>query len=249
MKNYYSQFNKICLPVFLAAGATNFPAARTKSDSPGIDRSRPDQAHSRFARRVQRGGRGRFEIRSLCPGLQLCRAGRRAISNQRQQRGQRPGPRRGSFCQEHVALAQLHRREPAAAGARVCRRHCAGHHGTRKASRRPKSRSRSKPAGGNGEIYVADFDGHNAQAITHDATIVAAPAWVPGRLAIYYTSYKRGNPDIFYHNLGTGQRHVVAGYSGLNTSAAVSPDGSKVAMILSRSGSPDVWVAMPTARI
>jgi TolB protein len=65
---------------------------------------------------------------------------------------------------------------------------------------------------------------------------------VPGRLAIYYTSYKRGNPDIFYHNLGTGQRRVIAGYSGLNTSAAVSPDGSKVAMILSRSGSPDVWV-------
>ncbi len=95
---------------------------------------------------------------------------------------------------------------------------------------------------GNGEIYVADFDGHNAQAITHDATIVAAPAWVPGRLAIYYTSYKPGNPDIFYHNLGTGQRRVVAGYSGLNTSAAVSPDGSKVAMILSRSGSPNVWV-------
>jgi TolB protein len=97
-------------------------------------------------------------------------------------------------------------------------------------------------AGGNGEIYVADFDGHNAQAITHDDAIVAAPAWVPGRLAIYYTSYKRGNPDIFYHNLGNGQRHVVAGYSGLNTSAAVSPDGTKVAMILSRSGSPDVWV-------
>ena len=95
---------------------------------------------------------------------------------------------------------------------------------------------------GNGEIYVADFDGHNAQAITRDDTIVAAPVWVPGRLAIYYTSYKPGNPDIFYHNLGTGQRRVVAGYSGLNTSAAVSPDGSKVAMILSRSGSPNVWV-------
>src|ERR1019366_7036818 len=95
---------------------------------------------------------------------------------------------------------------------------------------------------GNGEIYVADFDGYNPQSITHDDTIVAAPVWVPGRLAIYYTSYKRGNPDIFYHNLSTGQRHVVAGYSGLNTSAAVSPDGSKVAMILSKSGSPNVWV-------
>jgi TolB protein len=96
---------------------------------------------------------------------------------------------------------------------------------------------------GNGEIYVADFDGHNAQAITHDKSIVAAPAWVPGRLAMYYTSYQPGNPDIFYHNLSTGQRRDITPYSGLNTSAAASPDGSKVAMILSRNGSPDVWVS------
>jgi TolB protein len=96
--------------------------------------------------------------------------------------------------------------------------------------------------GGNGEIYVSDFDGHNALAVTHDDSIVAAPAWVPDKLALYYTSYKTGNPDIFYHNLSTGQRRIIAGYSGLNTSAAVSPDGTKIAMILSRSGSPDVWV-------
>ena len=29
------------------------------------------------------------------------------------------------------------------------------------------------------EIYVADFDGHDAQAITRDNSIVAAPCWVP----------------------------------------------------------------------
>jgi TolB protein len=95
---------------------------------------------------------------------------------------------------------------------------------------------------GNGEIYVADFDGYNPQAITHDGAIVAAPAWVPGRLAVYYTSYKLGNPDIFYHDLSTGQRRAVARFSGLNTSAAVSPDGTRVAMILSKAGSPNVYV-------
>jgi TolB protein len=102
---------------------------------------------------------------------------------------------------------------------------------------------KSQPAGiGAGEIYVADFDGAGAQPVTSDNAIVAKPAWVPGRLAIYYTSYARDNPDIFYHSLSSGQRHVIAGYSGLNTSAAVSPDGSKVAMILSKSGSPNVWM-------
>jgi TolB protein len=97
-------------------------------------------------------------------------------------------------------------------------------------------------ADGSGEIFVSDFDGHNPQSVTHDGTIVAAPAWSPGRLALFYTSYQPGNPDIFYHNLSTGQRRVVAGFSGLNTGAEVSPDGSKLAMILSKSGSPNVWV-------
>ncbi|HUA38403.1 MAG TPA: hypothetical protein VMA35_08445 [Candidatus Sulfopaludibacter sp.] len=96
---------------------------------------------------------------------------------------------------------------------------------------------------GNGEIWVADFDGHNAQAVTHDGVIVSAPSWVPGRAALYYNSYKLGNPDIFYHNLNTGERRVIAHYSGSNISPAASPDGSQVAMIMSRSGSPNVWVA------
>jgi TolB protein len=95
---------------------------------------------------------------------------------------------------------------------------------------------------GAGEIYVSDFDGHNAQAVTRDNAIVAAPAWSPGLLALYYTSYQPGNPDIFYHNLSTGERRIIAKFSGLNTSAAVSPDGKRLAMILSKSGSPNVWV-------
>jgi len=96
--------------------------------------------------------------------------------------------------------------------------------------------------GASGEIYIADYDGHNPQAVTQDHTIAAAPAWVPGRLELYYTSYKLGNPDIFHHDLTTGTRKAFARYPGLNTSAAVSPAGRRVAMILSKSGSPDVYV-------
>jgi TolB protein len=95
---------------------------------------------------------------------------------------------------------------------------------------------------GTGEIYVSDFDGHNSQPITHDNAIVARPAWAPGRLALYYTTYARGNPNIFYNNLSTGERRNFAKFSGLNTSAAVSPDGSKVAMILDTAGVVNVYV-------
>ena len=96
--------------------------------------------------------------------------------------------------------------------------------------------------GSSSELYIADYDGFNAQSITKDNSIVAAPCWVPGRLALYYTSYKLGNPDIFLHDLTSGNRKAISKYSGLNTSAAVSPDGKRVAMILSKGGSPDVYI-------
>jgi TolB protein len=96
--------------------------------------------------------------------------------------------------------------------------------------------------GASSEIYIADFDGHNAQAVTHDNALVAAPTWAPGHQTLYYTSYRLGSPDIFRHDLTTGARTAFARYPGLNTAAAVSPDGTRVAMILSKGGSPDVYV-------
>ncbi len=103
---------------------------------------------------------------------------------------------------------------------------------------------KAQPTGnGPGEIYVSDFDGNNPQPVTHDNAIVSRPSWAPGRLALFYNSYKLENPDIFYSDLTTGQRKVIAAYGGSNFSPAASPDGSKVAMILSKDGRPDVYVS------
>jgi TolB protein len=96
--------------------------------------------------------------------------------------------------------------------------------------------------GQNSEIYIADYDGHNALRVTQDNTITRDPAWVPGRRALFYTSYKDGNPDIFFHDLSSGTRRPFARYPGLNAGAAVSPDGRRVAMVLSKNGSPDIYV-------
>lgn len=99
------------------------------------------------------------------------------------------------------------------------------------------------------EIYVSDYDGHNARQVTRETDVapenrlVAAPCWVPGHWKLYYTSYRRNNPDIYSQDLATGEVRTIARYTGLNTSPAVSPDGTRVAMILSKAGSPDVWVS------
>jgi len=97
--------------------------------------------------------------------------------------------------------------------------------------------------GASSEIYIADFDGFGAQAITTEKNIVAAPAWVPRHFALCYGSYRADHPDIYHHDLGTGRLTKLAYYPGSNISPAPSPDGSKVAMVLSKSGAVDLYVA------
>ncbi len=97
--------------------------------------------------------------------------------------------------------------------------------------------------GANSEICIADFDGFGRQVITTEKNIVAAPAWVPRHFALCYGSYRANQPDIYHHDLGTGRLTKLAYYPGSNISPAPSPDGSKVAMILSKSGMVDLYVA------
>ena len=114
-------------------------------------------------------------------------------------------------------------------------------------SRKPIAQTKIAFKGGSGahsEIYVSDFDGHDALAVTKDGSLVAAPCWVPGHLALYYVSYKLDNTDIFYHDLSTGARRAFARFGGSNISpAAAPPNGARVAMILSKDGWVDLYVS------
>jgi TolB protein len=101
---------------------------------------------------------------------------------------------------------------------------------------------KAETPGNNSEIYLSDYDGYNAQAVTRDNTISRDPAWLPGGRVLYYTSYKSGNPWIYSHELQSGIIRKVAGFTGLNTGAALSPDGRRIAVILSKAGSPDLYV-------
>lgn len=91
------------------------------------------------------------------------------------------------------------------------------------------------------EIYIADYDGFNARAVTSDRSAVAAPTWAT-RSMLLYASYKLGPLYLYSHDLPTGARRAVARHPGMNSSPAVSPDGKRVAMILSKTGNPDLFV-------
>jgi len=96
--------------------------------------------------------------------------------------------------------------------------------------------------GGSSEIYVSDYDGHGAAQVTTDKNQVAMPAWVPGQRKLLYCTWKHGPTQIYIQDLNQGVRKGLAQYPGSNFSPAVSPDGRRVAMILSKTANLELFV-------
>jgi TolB protein len=97
---------------------------------------------------------------------------------------------------------------------------------------------------GKKEIYVSDLFLGEVKKVTNDRALVLSPRWSPDGSRIVYTSYFRsGFPDIFEINLATYQRTTFASFRGTNSGARFSPNGQQVAMVLTGSGSPEIWVA------
>ena len=92
-----------------------------------------------------------------------------------------------------------------------------------------------------GEIYIADYDGHNPQPVTADRALISAPCW-GGRSTLYYASYKLGRLSVFSHQLNSGARRALVKGPGSTMSPAASPDGRKVAFIWNKGGSPNLYV-------
>jgi TolB protein len=92
------------------------------------------------------------------------------------------------------------------------------------------------------ELYVCDMDGGNLQQITNDRNICLAPRWAPDGQRITYTAFLKRYPDVYLIDLATHSRRVIASYGGMNSGGAISPDGSLVALTLSKDGSPNLYV-------
>lgn len=101
---------------------------------------------------------------------------------------------------------------------------------------------------GYSEAFISDYDGANAVQVTRYGKILAVPAWSPDHSTLYYMSHlKHDFPFLYGHRLATGNRFTIAEYPGSCMSPAVARDG-RVAMVLSKGGSPEVYVADATGR-
>jgi len=99
----------------------------------------------------------------------------------------------------------------------------------------------NRRAPNNADVYMCDADGHNLMQLTKDNVAAVGPRWAPNGTDIFYTSFVRGYPEI-YRLIDFGRsRRTLAPFKGLNTGAAVSPDGSQLALILSYQGNPELY--------
>jgi TolB protein len=102
---------------------------------------------------------------------------------------------------------------------------------------------------GHQEVYVGDLFFGGVRQITNDRAIALKPRWSPDGQKIVYTSYYHsGFPDIFLMDLSSYQRLTFASFRGTNSGARFSPDGSRVAMVLSGEGSSEIYVSNPEGR-
>lgn len=92
------------------------------------------------------------------------------------------------------------------------------------------------------QLFVADADGFNPQAVVGSPEPLVSPSWSPDGQRLAYVSFEKGNSAIYVQSVTTGQRELVSSSKGINGAPAFSPDGRYLAMALSYSGNPEIYI-------
>ena len=92
------------------------------------------------------------------------------------------------------------------------------------------------------QLGVCDLDGGHPAALTDNGSLNLLPAWDFGGRGLLFTSYQQGGADLYRMALSPrGPPQLVSRQRGLNTGAALSPDGSRIALTLSVDGNTEIY--------
>ncbi len=92
------------------------------------------------------------------------------------------------------------------------------------------------------ELGIISPDGSSFQILTHDNSINLSPAWSPDGKWVAYTSFKRGEADLYLLEVATGIEKVLSKRKGAEISPSWSPDGTQLAFSYSLNGNSDIYI-------
>ncbi|MBE6382689.1 MAG: hypothetical protein E7049_06730 [Lentisphaerae bacterium] len=92
-----------------------------------------------------------------------------------------------------------------------------------------------------GELCTCYPDGYDIRKLTNDAKESVGPRWSDSR-TLFYTGFLKAGPQVYELDVQNGRRKLKWSFKGLTTGATVSPDGKRVAIILSVHGNPELYV-------
>lgn len=98
------------------------------------------------------------------------------------------------------------------------------------------------------EIFVMDMDGYKPFPVTKNKSINISPSWSPDGGQIVFTSYMRGNPDLYVAKLGSSGLRKITNGKGSNITPSWSPSGKIIAFASSISGASNLYKIPPTGR-
>lgn len=97
--------------------------------------------------------------------------------------------------------------------------------------------------GGKKEIFVSNALMSSARPQTSFQKITFNPSWDNQGKGIFFTSNRKVFNNVYHLDLTSRKISTIASYKGSNLRAVQNPRTQQVALILSASGNPDVWLA------
>ena len=95
---------------------------------------------------------------------------------------------------------------------------------------------------GRKEVYVSDILGLHPRQITKHRALCVAPRFTPDGNHLTYSSYHRGNQDLYITDLRQSQStRSISRRKGLNLAPAFAPNGRSMILTLSKNGNPDLF--------
>ncbi len=95
--------------------------------------------------------------------------------------------------------------------------------------------------GKNKEIFVCDFDGYQPRQVTRHNSISLSPSWSSDGQWLAYTSYVKGNPDLYIKNLKQNRGASVR-FKGVNITPDWVPGQFALAATLSYEGDQEIYL-------